>query len=260
MIIKFIHCNKRKGLKQKMHFKIHVIDVKNQLQNYIWLLEDTRTQDVVVIDPTDGDLVTQYCEQLQLNIHQIWLTHWHKDHVGGVPTIIAKKNIPIYGPREEISKIPFISHPLQNSDIFEFNDLKIDVISVPGHTLGHIVYFIDQIDTLFCGDTLFAMGCGRVFEGTHEQMYHSLNRLAALPPRTLVYCTHEYTLSNAQFALHVEPHNKKLQKRAEEVKALRQNLQITLPSTIELELETNPFLRVESVAEFQKRRELKDNF
>lgn len=243
-----------------MNFKIHVIDVKNQLQNYIWLLEDTRTQDVVVIDPTDGDLVNQYCEQQQLNIQQIWLTHWHKDHIGGVPTIITTKNIPIYGPRDEISKIPFISHPLQNSESFKFNDLKVDVISVPGHTLGHIVYFIDEIDVLFCGDTLFAMGCGRVFEGTHEQMYHSLNRLAALPPRTQVYCTHEYTLSNAQFALHVEPDNKKLQIRAEEVKALRQNFQITLPSTIELELETNPFLRVESVSEFQKLREMKDNF
>lgn len=243
-----------------MHFKIHVIDVQNQLQNYIWLLEDTRTQEVIVVDPTEGKLVHDYCHQQQLNIQQIWLTHWHKDHIGGVPELIANKNIPVYGPREEISKIPFISHPLQDAEQFNFNDLKVDIISVPGHTLGHIVYFIDEIDTLFCGDTLFAMGCGRLFEGTAEQMYQSLNRLAALPPRTQVYCTHEYTLSNAKFALHIEPENKKLQIRAEQVEKLRQDQQITLPSTIELELETNPFLRVDSAAEFKKIREMKDNF
>lgn len=243
-----------------MHFKIHVIDVQNQLQNYIWLLEDTRTQEVIVVDPTEGKLVHDYCHEHQLNIQQIWLTHWHKDHIGGVPELIANKNIPVYGPREEISKIPFISHPLQDAEQFNFNDLKVDIISVPGHTLGHIVYFIDEIDTLFCGDTLFAMGCGRLFEGTAEQMYQSLNRLAALPPRTLVYCTHEYTLSNAKFALHIEPENKKLQIRAEQVEKLRQDRQITLPSTIELELETNPFLRVDSAAEFKKIREMKDNF
>lgn len=243
-----------------MHFKIHVIDVKNQLQNYIWILEDTRTQDVIVVDPTEGQLVINYCQQHGLEIKQIWLTHWHKDHIGGVPELIAGQNIPIYGPREELSKIPFLSHPLQDQAQFEFNGLKVDIIAVPGHTLGHIVYFIDEIDTLFCGDTLFAMGCGRVFEGTAEQMYQSLNRLAALPPRTKVYCTHEYTLSNAQFALQVEPENKALIARAEQIQSLRQNQQITLPSTIALELETNPFLRVESAEAFKRIRELKDQF
>lgn len=243
-----------------MHFKIHVIDVQNQLQNYIWLLEDTRSHEVIVIDPTEGHLVTHYCESHQLILSQIWLTHWHKDHIGGVPELISHHNIPVYGPREELSKIPFINHPLLDNQTFEFNGLKVDIIAVPGHTLGHIVYFIDEIDTLFCGDTLFAMGCGRLFEGTAEQMYHSLNRLAALPPRTQVYCTHEYTLSNAQFALHVEPNNKALQNRAELVQQLRANNQMTLPSTIELELKTNPFLRVESAEAFKKIRELKDQF
>ena len=140
--------------------------------------------------------------------------------------------------------------------------MDVDVFTIPGHTLGHIAFFIDEIDTLFCGDTLFAMGCGRLFEGTAEQMYQSLNRLAALPPRTQVYCTHEYTLSNGLFALTVEPENKALQQRVKEVQALRQEGKITLPSTIELELEleTNPFLRVESAEEFKHVRELKDNF
>lgn len=243
-----------------MNFKVHVIDVKNQLQNYIWLLEDTRNHQVAVVDPTDGVLVKAYCAQHQLTVSQIWLTHWHKDHTGGVPELLAEQNIAVYGPRDELSKIPFISHPLQHDQNFDFNGMKVNIIAVPGHTLGHIVYFIDEIDTLFCGDTLFAMGCGRVFEGTAEQMYQSLNRLAALPPRTKVYCTHEYTLSNAQFALHIEPENLAIRHRAETVKQLRAQAEITLPSTIELELETNPFLRVNSAEEFKRIRELKDQF
>ncbi|QIO08531.1 hydroxyacylglutathione hydrolase [Acinetobacter lanii] len=243
-----------------MKFKIHVINVKNALQNYIWVLEDTDTQEVIVVDPTEAVLVENFCAQHHFNLKQIWLTHWHKDHIGGVPDLIANRPIPVYGPREELSKIPFISRPLQNDESFEFNGLKVDIFSVPGHTLGHIVYFIDAIDTLFCGDTLFAMGCGRLFEGTAEQMYQSLNRLAALPPRTQVYCTHEYTQSNGQFALTIEPENKALQSRMQNVNQLRANHQITLPSTIELELATNPFLRVDSAAEFKRIRELKDQF
>ena len=243
-----------------MPFKIHVIDVKNALQNYIWLIEDCQTKDVIVVDPTEADLVKKYCDEHQLSLKQIWLTHWHKDHIGGVPELITEKNIPVYGPREELSHIPFLSHPLMHDDQFEFNGLKIEIIAVPGHTLGHIVYFIDELDTVFCGDTLFAMGCGRMFEGTPEQFYHSLNRLASLPPRTQVYCTHEYTLSNAQFALHIEPENRAIQQRAEEIRQLRERGETTLPSTIELELETNPFLRVDSAEEFARIRALKDNF
>ncbi|EPF74883.1 hydroxyacylglutathione hydrolase [Acinetobacter indicus] len=242
------------------NYKVHLLDIQNQLQNYIWLLEHTTSRDVIVVDPTEAEPVEQYCHEHGLNLSQIWLTHWHKDHIGGVPELLQSRNIPVYGPREELSKIPFITHPLQHEAHFKFHDLQVDVLAVPGHTLGHIVYFMDAIDTLFCGDTLFAMGCGRVFEGTFEQMYHSLNRLAALPARTQVYCTHEYTLSNAKFALHVEPDNLALQQRYQQVEDLRLLNQPTLPSTIELELQTNPFLRVDSVEEFQKLREMKDNF
>lgn len=243
-----------------MNFEVHYIDVKNQLQNYIWMIEDKRSNEIIAIDPTEAYLVEEFCTAHNLVLSQIWLTHWHKDHIGGVPELIKNRNIPVYGPRAELTKIPFISHPLEQNDLFHFNDLDVSIIAVPGHTLGHIVYFIDELDILFCGDTLFSMGCGRVFEGTFEQMYQSLNRLAALPPRTKVYCTHEYTLSNAKFALAAEPENQAIKDRYEHVESLRLLNQITLPSTIEIELQTNPFLRVENVHEFQKLREWKDNF
>ncbi|MEG1031438.1 MAG: hydroxyacylglutathione hydrolase [Acinetobacter sp.] len=243
-----------------MNFKVHMIDVKNQLQNYIWLLEHITSSEVIAIDPTEAHLVETYCTEHNLKLSQIWLTHWHKDHIGGVPELLLNHNIPVYGPREELSKIPFITHPLQHQESLSFHELDIHVIAVPGHTLGHIVYFIEELNLVFCGDTLFAMGCGRVFEGTYTQMYHSLNRLAALPPQTQVYCTHEYTLSNAKFALHVEPDNVAIQQRFDDVEVKRMLGQCTLPSNIELELQTNPFLRAENVEEFQYLRELKDQF
>lgn len=243
-----------------MAYKIHVIDVKNALQNYIWLIEHHESREVIAIDPTEAELVQKFCDDHQLNLNQIWLTHWHKDHIGGVPQLIAEQPIPVYGPRTELSKIPFISHPLDDQSYFHFHDLRVDIIAVPGHTLGHIVYFIESLGDLFCGDTLFAMGCGRIFEGTAQQMFHSLNRLAALPIQTRVYCTHEYTLSNAQFAITVEPHNIALQQRFEQVKQKRAHAEITLPSTIELELATNPFLRAADLQEFTQLRLSKDQF
>lgn len=243
-----------------MAYKIHVIDVKNALQNYIWLIEHQASREVIVIDPTEANLVQQFCHEHQLTLKQIWLTHWHKDHIGGVMPLIAEQHIAVYGPRAELSKIPFIDHPLDDQNQFYFHDLCVDIIAVPGHTLGHIVYFIESLQSLFSGDTLFAMGCGRLFEGSAEQMFHSLNRLAALPIQTQVYCTHEYTLSNAEFAITVEPDNLALQHRLNKVREQRKYSEITLPSNIELELATNPFLRAEDLAAFTKLRQLKDNF
>lgn len=243
-----------------MDYKIHLLDIHNPLQNYIWLIEHLPSQQAVVIDPTEAQYVTDFCQTHNLTLTQIWLTHWHKDHIGGVPQLMQQYQVRVYGPRKELSKIPYIDHPLQDEQSFQFQDLNIAVLEVPGHTLGHIVYLIQDLHSLFCGDMLFAMGCGRVFEGTFEQMYQSLNRLAVLPPNTLVYCTHEYTLSNAQFARHVEPDNLAIQQRFEQVQAERAQGIATLPSSIELELKTNPFLRAATVAEFQHLRELKDQF
>ena len=242
------------------HFKVHTLDVENEQQNYIWLLEHVPTKRTVVVDPTDGSLVQHYCQQNQLTLSQIWLTHWHKDHIGGVPTLIAEHNIPVYGPREELSKIPFISHALIHKDTFEFEGLNIQIMAVPGHTLGHIVYYAADIATLFCGDTLFAMGCGRIFEGTYEQMFSSLQSLAALPENTQIYCSHEYTLANAKFALHVAADNLDIQQRAVEVQTMREQGLCTLPTSLALELKTNPFLLARDVASFQQLRELKDHF
>ncbi len=241
-------------------YQIHVIDVKNALQNYIWLLEHTPSKRCVVIDPTQANLVFDYCVQRHLTISQIWLTHWHKDHTEGGAELARPNSLPVYGPRKELSRMPCVSHPIMEGDILQFETINVDVIATPGHTLGHIAYFLEALDTLFCGDTLFAMGCGRLFEGSYEQLYHSLNRLAALPPQTKVYCTHEYTLNNAEFALTVEPDNLALQDRYTQVKALREQGQMTLPSSIELELDTNPFLRVQNLEQFTQLRQAKDLF
>jgi len=132
-----------------MRYQVHFIDVQNDLKNYIWMLEDTETQEVVAIDPTESKLVENFCEQHHLKLTQIWLTHWHKDHIGGVPALIAQYSIPVFGPREELSKIPFITHALQHADQFRFNQLNVDIIATPGHTLGHIVYLSIKLIVYF---------------------------------------------------------------------------------------------------------------
>lgn len=241
-------------------FKVHILDVKNALQNYIFVLEEIATKQAVIIDPTEADLALNYCREHQLNIQQIWITHHHHDHIAGVEQILAQCNVPVYAPQAEVDKIPFATHYLQDKQQFLFQQWNVEVISTPGHTAGHICYFIDALDIIFCGDTLFVMGCARINECTHQQMYHSLNRLAALPPRTVVYCAHEYTLSNAKFALSVEEDNISIQQRAKEVELLRNNQQPTVPTTIAQELETNPFLRVLSLQQFTELRLMKDNF
>lgn len=243
-----------------MNYKVHLIDVKNQLANYIFLFEDTATQQVAVIDPTNADLVLDYCAKHQLSIQHIWVTHHHQDHTQGIEKILQHFPVPVYAPQDEFDKIPCASHALQHEDIFHFNDFEIEIIATAGHTLGHIAYFINDEQVLFCGDSLFVMGCGRVIEGTYQQMYHSLNRLSALPAETLVYCSHEYTLSNAKFALHAEPDNLEIQQRLAEVTQLREQNLATVPTTIALELATNPFIRALDLEEFSRLRQEKDHF
>ena len=210
--------------------------------NYIWLLQDTDTRRCAVVDPGDAAPVQAWLEaHPQWQLSDILITHHHFDHVGGVEKLKSATGARVAGPAEE--KIPARDLDLNDNDEIVVLGLRFQVMAVPGHTLGHIAYYDGEQNLLFCGDTLFAGGCGRLFEGTPQQMHQSLSRLAALPARTKVYCTHEYTLSNLRFAHAVEPDNLRLSERLAEVTRWRAEGRISLPSNIELELATNPFLR-----------------
>ncbi|MCW5595444.1 MAG: hydroxyacylglutathione hydrolase [Rhodocyclaceae bacterium] len=211
--------------------------------NYIWLLRDGHR--AVVVDPGDEAPVLQYLAGQDASLAAILLTHHHGDHTGGVAGLLARKQVPVFGPAGE--SIAGITHPLREGDtvVLPGSQDRLQVMEVPGHTQGHIAYYgiFKGQGALFCGDTLFGCGCGRLFEGTADQMWTSLNKLAALPGDTLAYCAHEYTQSNVRFALAVEPGNAALLARAAQVAELRAANLPTVPFTLGEELETNPFLR-----------------
>lgn len=213
--------------------------------NYIWLLE-AGTERALVVDPGDAGPVLLALAARGLTLAGILVTHHHPDHVGGVAQLLSRCGpVPVYGPRG--SPASGITHPLDDGDRITVLGFAADVLAVPGHTLDHIAYFFAApgaaAPLLFCGDTLFAGGCGRIFEGDARMMHTSLARLAALPATTSVYCAHEYTLSNLRFARAVEPQNEQLLRRQQDAEALRERGEPTVPSTIALELATNPFLR-----------------
>lgn len=209
--------------------------------NYIWLVAGVPPGHVAIIDPGDAAPVLARLEHDLLTPAAILCTHHHGDHVGGVKDLLRHFKIPVYGPARE--HIDGVSHPLHGGERVRLDELglELEVIEVPGHTAGHIAYHGDS--KLFCGDTLFSAGCGRLFEGTAEQMHDSLSRLAALPGTTEVYCAHEYTEANLRFALAVEPDNPDARQYRERVRQLRLQGRSTLPSTIDLERRVNPFLR-----------------
>ena len=210
--------------------------------NYIWALHDDSGR-AVIVDPGDAAPVLAALDRHGLQPAAILITHHHRDHIGGVAALRERFPLPVYGPAEAGAAVTV---QVADGDLVEFAEprLRLRVLEVPGHTAGHVAYAGEGV--LFCGDTLFAGGCGRLFEGTPAQMYGSLRKLAALPLDTRVYCAHEYTESNLRFALRVEPDNELLQNRLAAVHQQRLKGEITLPSTIELELQTNPFLRAES--------------
>jgi hydroxyacylglutathione hydrolase len=213
--------------------------------NYIWLLsggdqEPTASRTTAIVDPGDAQPVLQALDKLDLVPVAILVTHHHADHVGGIKELRGHFPIPVYGPAQE--SIPDITHPLREGDRVELPGLAaFDVLEVPGHTAGHIAYVGKQ--SLFCGDTLFAGGCGRLFEGTAAQLHTSLQKLAQLPDDTWIYCAHEYTLSNLNFALAVDPDNPVLQIRLQQTRQLRDEHLATVPSRLGEEKRTNPFLR-----------------
>ncbi|MCC5809545.1 MAG: hydroxyacylglutathione hydrolase [Ectothiorhodospiraceae bacterium] len=220
---------------------IHVKPVPAFNDNYIWLLHRDGDKRCVVVDPGDARPVLQALDEQGLALDVILITHHHPDHTGGLGALLEHRDVPVYGPASEA--IRGVSHPLREGDTIFLDalDLELGVLDVPGHTAGHIAFYGDNM--LFCGDTLFAGGCGRLFEGTPAQMHHSLEKLAALPESTRVYCAHEYTLANLRFALKVDPDNAALQERLRLVEHQRDSGECTLPSTLEQELKTNPFLR-----------------
>ena len=207
--------------------------------NYIWIMHDR--QHAVVVDPGDAAPVRSYLTAHKLKLTAILCTHHHHDHTGGISELVQVYNVPVYGPQHE--NIPCISHRLGEGDVVDLVELntRLDVIDIPGHTRGHIGFF--GLGGVFCGDTLFGCGCGKLFEGTAAQLLHALRRLADLPDETKVYCGHEYTEANIRFALACEPANIQLKQRQIDAHALRTGGQATLPSTIGLEKATNPFLR-----------------
>lgn len=228
--------------------------------NYLWVVQTAQVpsvpQHMAVVDPGDAAPVIDYCRGHGLVPEQIWLTHHHADHTAGVAELAewverqtAGKPVRIYGPAVE--EIPGVNHALVGSECFQLGDVPVNVLSVPGHTRGHLAYLVGGATAqpaLFSGDLLFGLGCGRLFEGTAAQMYGSLIELRALPTQTQIYCAHEYTLLNLPFALTVDPQNLSLLERAESIRRLRQAGEPTVPLTLAEEFETNPFLRSDQAA------------
>jgi hydroxyacylglutathione hydrolase len=228
--------------------------------NYSWLLTESVTGKIGIVDPAEADPAIAVLKAAGLGLDFIFLTHHHPDHVGGAEELRARYGALIVGNRAEAHRLPRLDIPVHEGALVEFGAANARVIEVPGHTLGHIAYYFADGGILLPGDTLFSMGCGRLFEGTAAQMFDSFAKLAELPDETMLCCGHEYTAANAKFALSVEPENEALQARAREVETLRAQGLATLPVSLGVERATNPFIRADSAEVFAARRTAKDNF
>jgi hydroxyacylglutathione hydrolase len=237
---------------------LEIVAVPAFSDNYLWLVHDGDSGETAVVDPGDALPVLAEAEKRGWTIGQVWNTHWHPDHTGGNLGVKQATGAIVSGPSSET--IPGRDVALSEGDTVHLGEHLGRVIAVPGHTLGHIALLFDEDRLAFVGDTLFAMGCGRLFEGTPQQMFDSLGRLSSLPEDTLLYCAHEYTLSNARFAVHAEPGNQSIARRLSDVEQARSLGKPTVPTTVGEERATNPFVRSGDWQEFARLRAEKDSF
>ncbi|MCW2339020.1 hydroxyacylglutathione hydrolase [Sphingobium sp. B2D3A] len=237
---------------------LEILRVPVLSDNYVWLVHDKPSGETLVVDPSVAEPVLAAAQARGWSITQIWNTHWHGDHIGGNAGIVAATGATVTAPAAELAKIPNVDRPAREGDRVRLGDHEAVVMEVPAHTAGHIAYHFADDAMIFVGDTMFAMGCGRLFEGTPAQMYANMRRFEALPDDTQVYCAHEYTLSNGKFALQAEPQNAAIADRLAQVEAARARDEATVPTTIALERATNPFMRAQSVEELASRRAAKD--
>lgn len=238
---------------------LEVVRVPVLSDNYAWLVHDPDSGETLAVDPGEAGPVADAAAARGWRIGQVWATHWHPDHVGGIPEIKARGAV-VTGPAAEAARIPTLDRTVAEGNVITLGEHAAAVIETPGHTAGHVTFHFAGAGLLFTGDTLFAMGCGRLFEGTAEQMFGNMRRLAGLPGDTQVFCGHEYTQANGRYALTAEPDNADLRARMAEVDALRARGEPTVPTTIGLERATNPFMRAASPEELALRRSEKDSF
>ena len=224
---------------------IEIVRVPVLSDNYVWLVHDATSGETLVIDPAVAEPVLAAAEARGWKITQIWNTHWHPDHVGGNAEIKAATGCIITGPAAEVERISTLDVQVRGGDVVQLGDVRAMVLDVPAHTSGHIAYHFATEQVAFVGDTLFAMGCGRLFEGTAAQMYDNMRKLEALGDDTAIYCAHEYTQFNARFAAHADPDNAELAQYCEAIAKARAAGKPTVPFALARELATNPFLRAD---------------
>ena len=228
--------------------------------NYSYLIIDETNQSACVVDPSEANPIINFVENKKIKLKYILNTHHHYDHIGGNKDLKKKFGSTILGFKGDSKRIPEIDILLEDNQIWKAENFEAKIMHIPGHTSGHICFHFFKEQLIFTGDTLFSLGCGRLFEGSYEEMYESLNKIKVLPEETKIYCGHEYTLNNSKFCKKYDSENKDLQKKIEKIEKQRKNGIPTIPSTLKEELECNIFLRAKDVETFSKLRDLKDNF